>query len=335
MRKNRLRECLDQGWPSLGTHILSTWPTITELVGQTGQFDYIEFVAEYAPWTMHDLDNLGRAIELFPNFSGMIKIEQDTRGHLAMRAIGSGHPERAVCRRRTADDAQQCVRSVRAEHPDHLGRHGVGLRRDSRTLLYVGAEEWVTALANIVVAVMIEKREALEDLDSILGTPGIDMVQFGPADYAMSMGLSRLEDAEQISEAEEHVIATALRHGVAPRAEIADARGAEYYLELGVRHFCVGHDVGILHNWFSDQGAQMRSLFGELTGDPNIGDPNVGDPNGAGSNDAGSNDDSSSDVASFDGNAVRGEAIEGGPGTDALATEAGDRAAPGTHRAPY
>ena len=99
LRKNRLRECLDRGLPSLGTHLLSTWPTITELVGQTGHFDYVEFVAEYAPWTMHDLDNLGRAIELFPDFSGMIKIEQDTRGHLAMRAIGFGHAERAVRRR--------------------------------------------------------------------------------------------------------------------------------------------------------------------------------------------------------------------------------------------
>jgi 2-keto-3-deoxy-L-rhamnonate aldolase RhmA len=267
LRKNRLRECLDQGWPSLGTHLLSTWPTITELVGQTRRFDYIEFVAEYAPWTMHDLDNLGRAIELFPDFSGMIKIEQFTRGHLAMRAIGSGIQNVLFADIRTADDARHCVRSVRAEHPDHLGLHGVGLRRDARTVLYGGSKDWVAALAGSVVAIMIEKREALEDLDSILATPGIDMVQFGPADYAMSMGLSRLEEAEQIREAEEHVIATALRHGVAPRAEIADARGAEYYLNLGVRHFCVGHDVGILHNWFSDQGARMRSQFRELAGD--------------------------------------------------------------------
>jgi 2-keto-3-deoxy-L-rhamnonate aldolase RhmA len=264
LRKNRLRECLDKDWPSLGTHLLSTWPTITELVGQTGQFDYIEFVAEYAPWTMHDLDNLGRAIELFPDFSGMIKIEQFTRGHLAMRAIGSGIQNVLFADVRTDEDARHCVRSVRPEHPEHLGLHGVGLRRDARTVLYGGSKEWIAALAGSVVALMIEKREALEALDAILGTPGVDMVQFGPADYAMSMGLSRLEDAEQIREAEEHVIATALRHGVAPRAEIADARTAEYYLNLGVRHFCVGHDVGILHNWFSDQGARMRSLFGEL-----------------------------------------------------------------------
>jgi 4-hydroxy-2-oxoheptanedioate aldolase len=284
LRKNRLRECLAQGWPSLGTHLLSTWPTITELVGQTGQFDYIEFVAEYAPWTMHDLDNIGRAIELFPDFSGMIKIEQFTRGHLAMRAIGSGIQNVLFADVRTADDARHCVRSVRPEHPEHLGLHGVGLRRDARTVLHGGSKEWISALAGSVVALMIEKREALEDLDAILGTPGVDMVQFGPADYAMSMGLSRLEDVEQIREAEEHVIATALRHGVAPRAEIADARTAEYYLNLGVRHFCVGHDVGILHNWFSDQGARMRSLLGELGPKPERAAPGQTAPGPPGPN---------------------------------------------------
>ena len=72
------------------------------------------------------------------------------------------------------------------------------------------------------------------------------------------------------------MIATALRHGVAPRAEIADARGVEYYLELGVRHFCAGHDVGILHNWFSEQGARMRSLLGQLSAAPAPPRPGAG-----------------------------------------------------------
>lgn len=268
MRKNRLRQLLDAGLPSLGTHLLSTWPTITELVGQTGQFDYIEFVAEYAPWTMHDLDNLGRAIELFPDFSGMIKIEQDTRGHLAMRAIGSGIQNVLFADIRTVEDAALCVRSVRAEHPEHFGRHGVGLRRDSRTVLHVGTTDWVATLASSVVALMIEKREALEDLDAILNVPGVDMVQFGPADYAMSMGLVRPRDAAPIREAEAYVITTAQRHGVAPRVELADPGEAEYYLGLGVRHFCIGHDVGILHNWFSQQGARMRALLNEVPGGP-------------------------------------------------------------------
>ena len=268
MRKNRLRELLDGGQPSLGTHVMSTWPTITELVGQTGQFDYVEFVAEYAPWTMHDLDNLGRAIELFPDFTGMVKIEQDTRGHLAMRAIGSGLQNVLFADVRTVDDARLCVRSVRAEHPEHRGRHGVGLRRDARTVLHIGTDEWVATLARSVVALMIEKKEALEDLDAILSVPGIDMVQFGPADYAMSRGWTRPRDAARVREAEKHVIAAAFRHGVVPRAEPADASQLEYYLGLGVRHFCMGHDVGILSNWFHDQGSRARKLLSEAGRQP-------------------------------------------------------------------
>ena len=273
MRKNRLRELLDRGLPSLGTHLMSTWPTITELVGQSGKFDYIEFVAEYAPWTMHDLDNLGRAIELFPDFSGMIKVEQDTRGHLAMRAIGSGLQNVLFADIRTVEDARLCVRSVRAEHPEHMGRHGAGLRRDARTVLHIGSDGWVATLAACVVALMIEKREALEDLDAILEVPGVDMVQFGPADYAMSMGLGRSRDAGRVREAEEHVIATALRHGVAPRAEPANADQAEYYANLGVRHFCMGHDVGVLHDWYTTQGDRMRSLFSEFGRQPATSPP--------------------------------------------------------------
>lgn len=36
MRHNRLRELLDADEPSLGTHILSTWPSVIELVGNSG-----------------------------------------------------------------------------------------------------------------------------------------------------------------------------------------------------------------------------------------------------------------------------------------------------------
>jgi 2-keto-3-deoxy-L-rhamnonate aldolase RhmA len=266
LRRNRLRELLEQGRPSLGTHLLSTWPTITELVGQSRQWDYVEFVAEYAPWTMHDLDNLGRAIELFPDFTGMIKIEQDTRGHLAMRAIGSGIQNVLFADVRTPADARQCVRAVRPEHPDHRGLHGAGMRRDARTLGHAGSAQWVSALGESVVVLMIEKQAAVEDLEAILSVGGIDMVQFGPADYAMSMGWSRDTAAGALREAERHIIETALSRGIQPRAEIGDAREAAWYLELGVRHFCVGHDVKILHDWWTDEGGRMRSLLADAGG---------------------------------------------------------------------
>ena len=65
MRPNKLREKLNAGEPTLGTHIHTTWPSIVEAIGHTGEYDYVEFVAEYGPFDLHDLDNLARAAELW------------------------------------------------------------------------------------------------------------------------------------------------------------------------------------------------------------------------------------------------------------------------------
>jgi hypothetical protein len=39
MRENKLRQLLDADLPSLGTHVMSSWPSVIELVGNTGNYD--------------------------------------------------------------------------------------------------------------------------------------------------------------------------------------------------------------------------------------------------------------------------------------------------------
>ncbi|WP_144299609.1 HpcH/HpaI aldolase family protein [Elioraea rosea] len=264
MRRNRLREALEAGRPTLGTHLLSVWPTLVELVGATGHFDYIEFTAEYAPFTMHDLDNLGRALELC-DLSGMMKVEQGEYLHQAMRAIGSGHQNVLFADVRTVEDAKLAVAAVRAESPkspglSRVGLHGVGMRRDVGTLRDVGNTAYVAALEQAVVAIMVEKVEALENLDAILSVPGIDMVQFGPADYAMGIGHPGQFAHPKVQEAERRVIETALAKGLHPRAEIHEPAQAERYRAMGVRHFCIGWDVSILQRFWASAGAAMRGV---------------------------------------------------------------------------
>lgn len=260
MRRNLLREKLTVGEASLGTHLLSVWPTLVELVGQSGQFDYVEFSCEYAPFTMHDLDNLGRALEV-AGLSGMIKIEQTQWTHQAMRAIGSGIQNALFADIRSVADAEACVRAVRAETPRSRGLLGVGMRRDVGTIRDVGNADYVQALDAAVVAIMVEKRECVEDLDAILAVPGIDMVQFGPADYAMSIGRPGEWTHGEVAAAERRTIEAALARGIAPRVELADPADAARYLDMGVRHFCIGWDVSILHAWWREQGAAMRTLL--------------------------------------------------------------------------
>ena len=262
MRHNRLRELLDADLPSLGTHLHSSWPSITELVGHSGMFDYVEFVAEYAPYDLYALENIGRAIDLFPHKSGMMKIEQEPRTYLTIRAIGSGIQNVLFADPRTVEDVQECVKAVRAETPANGGIHGVGMRRDVRFVLEGGSPEFAQALDQSVVALMIEKKSAVDDLEALLSVPGVDMTQFGPADFSNSIDRPGEWQHPEVVEAEKHVIETSLKMGVAPRAEINTPEQAEKYLEMGVKHFCIGTDVSILFDWFRDTGGAFNELLG-------------------------------------------------------------------------
>lgn len=268
MRRNRLRERLDAGQPTLGTHVLSSWPSIVELVGLSGMFDYVEFVAEYGPYDLYALENLGRAVDLFDHMSSMMKVEQEPRTYLAVRALGSGIQNVLFSDPRTVEDVEECVSAVRAEAPGSGGRHGVGMRRDVGLVLEAGTPAFVEALDAAVVALMIEKDAAVENLEALLSVEGVDMVQFGPADYSMSVGLAGQLDHPRVREAEEHVIATALRMGVAPRAELRGRKGVERYLELGVEHFCIGTDVRILFDWMTDTGGRIIDRLGRTPPGP-------------------------------------------------------------------
>ncbi len=264
IRRNLLRERLNAGQPTVGTHILSCWPTLVELIGHSGQYDYVEFTAEYAPFDMHDLDNLGRAFEV-ANLGGMIKIEQTQYTHQAMRAIGAGFQSVLFADIRSVEDAKVAVDAVRAETTmvrgaRGRGRLGVGMRRDVGTVRQGGSPAYVDALNDVVIAIMVEKKSCVDNLDAILSVPGIDMVQFGASDFSMSIGKTAQYSHPDVLAAETKTIQTALKKGLHPRVELRDPSQAARYLEMGVKHFCIGWDVRILADWWDTKGAEMRGL---------------------------------------------------------------------------
>lgn len=262
MRANRLRELLNNDQPTLGTRLMTSWPSVIELVGHSGMFDYVEFSGEYAPYDHATLENMGRAIELFDHLTGMIKIEQESRTHAAVRALGAGFQSVLFADPRSVAEVEQCVRAVRSERPSSAGLHGVNMHRAVGVVLEAGSQAWADALDQTVIALMIEKRGAVENLEAILDVPGVDMVQFGPSDYSNSIGRTGQPQHPEVQEAEKYVIETALKRGIAPRVELNDATGFEPYLEMGVKHFNVGIDVRTLFNWFCSAGGTLRAKLG-------------------------------------------------------------------------
>lgn len=258
MRENKLRELMKKDQPTLGTQILIPWPGLMEIIGQIGVFDYAEFLSEYAPFDLHDLDNLARAAEL-AGLSCMIKIEQQPRVFLAQRALTAGIQNIFFADIRTVEDAEEAVRAVRSE-PKGLSGYRMD-RRAGYVFSTTTAKDVVEMCDDAVVAILIEKKSAVENLEEILSVDGIDMIEFGPSDYAISLGIPDERDHPKVREAEVKTIRKALEMGIPPRAEVRNPEEAQRYIDLGVRHFSLSTDVIVLHRWLRDNGKELRRIL--------------------------------------------------------------------------
>ena len=260
MKVNRLRQLLDAGAPTLGTHLFSIWPSVVEIVGHTQMFDYVEFLGEYAPFDLSGLDDFCRAAELH-GLGAIIKVDAEPRRFLAQRAIGAGFDGVLFADCRNPGDVEESVRSIKPDTPAAGGYYGVATRRSSFPR-YGGTPEYVEALSRSVVLLMIEKGSAVEQLDEILAVPGIDLVQWGPADYAMSIGKAGDSASKQVRDAERHVLERCREAGVPARVEIDSLEGAHRYVDQGIRHFCLGSDLHIVYAFLRNEGEKLRALIG-------------------------------------------------------------------------
>ena len=263
MKENKLRRMLNDGKPTVGTRMWSTLPFFTEAVGATGLYDYIEFVAEYAPFTLYDLDNLCMACELH-GMGSMIKLDFQERGYFAQKAIQSGFQSVMFTDCRNADEVRETLKMITPETIEEGGTFGYANRR------YIGFQPRITQMAHaqrlreVVVSLMIEKKAAIDNIEEICAVPGVDMVQFGPSDYSLSNGWDAKDHVPETKEAERHMIKVALAKGVRPRCEIQKPEDAGYYMDLGVRDFCMGDQMWKLMASWTQDGIALREMITSL-----------------------------------------------------------------------
>jgi 2-keto-3-deoxy-L-rhamnonate aldolase RhmA len=261
---NTLRQKLAAGRPTVGTHYLSADPDLPEIIGDTGLFDYAEYCAEYSAFDMPLLFHMARAGQC-ANLPLMIKLDQEAQGFWAQAALGAGFKAILFTDVRSAECVAACHRCIRADTPATGGLMGVKLRRPAMT--GYDPEGYLADLASIVFVIMIEKNLAVDNLDRVLSAAqalGVDMTQWGPADFGLSRGQPQLMASPEIRPFEELVIRKSIEYGVPPRIEIAEVEQADRYVQLGVRHFCIGWDRFIYQSGLARVGEGMRKLIETL-----------------------------------------------------------------------
>jgi 4-hydroxy-2-oxoheptanedioate aldolase len=128
-----------------------------------------------------------------------------------------------------------------------LGSRGMALSRQ-HTLFETGdtLETMEQLNAEILVALQIEHRDAIENLDDLLSVPGIDAAFVGPSDLAASLGIPGKTSDPVVEDAIDHVIEVAQDNHVIPGIHTSSVDKARYWIDRGMRMIGYCTDIKLI-----------------------------------------------------------------------------------------
>ena len=118
-----------------------------------------------------------------------------------------------------------------------------------RALMYAGADYGDHANEEILKIAMIETKEALDKLDEIMSTPGVDGIYIGPADLSLAIGkkpsFDNPEGSPQYKKIVE-ILEHAKKNNVAAGIHNATPEYAQQMIDIGFNLVTVGTDQSSL-----------------------------------------------------------------------------------------
>jgi 4-hydroxy-2-oxoheptanedioate aldolase len=179
-----MKEKLKAGEPVFGASVMFPSPQIVEMLGAFG-FDWVLLDCEHGALTPDAVEVMAMAAQA----SGMTAIARPaTRSadHI-LQVLDRGVMGVQVPHVNTAADAREVVEAVKY-HP--LGRRG--LAAGTRAAIYDAhgtmADYVRAANEATLIAIQLEERAAIENLDELLQVPDVDVFFIGPSDLSQSMG---------------------------------------------------------------------------------------------------------------------------------------------------
>jgi 4-hydroxy-2-oxoheptanedioate aldolase len=125
-----------------------------------------------------------------------------------------------------------------------------GFRSWGPTRAALGRADFRPATGNrdVICTVMVETVEALDRIDQIVSTPGIDAVFVGPNDLAVSNGLepSFIAENPRHHEQIERILEACQRQGVIAGIFCGNAEMAVHWRDLGFRMLAIMSDALLL-----------------------------------------------------------------------------------------
>jgi 4-hydroxy-2-oxoheptanedioate aldolase len=259
MRRSRILERLRAGKVAQTFNVsLGVSPLAVELAGRCGA-DGIWLDSEHRPFTQQDLYTLIMACRL-ADTDAMVRIRKGEGYTSFFRPLEDGAAGILVPHIKTREEAEWVV--YNAKYPP-VGRRGVENVMPDADLGFADSLAYLEhANRETFVAIQIEDVEALDNLDDIIGTPGVEFLFVGPADLGLSMGIPFDIENPRMQEAIKKVASAAAKAGKYWGLPVGNVAAAQRYYDLGARYFNLGGDYGLLREGFTRLRREFTGVFG-------------------------------------------------------------------------
>jgi 2-keto-3-deoxy-L-rhamnonate aldolase RhmA len=184
VRQNKVRGLLAQGKKVVGAWLLIPSTVTVEIAGYAG-LDFVVIDNEQSSFNDETVADMIRTAEM-ADVSVFVRVIENNAG-LILKVLNMGADGVIVPHVRSKAEAEAVVRAA-LYAPEGFRGQMTGLRRDGYGMIDV--QEYLARInREIMVFLVIEDVEALEQLDEIARTRGVDVLIVGKADLAQSMGI--------------------------------------------------------------------------------------------------------------------------------------------------
>lgn len=259
MITNRIREIWAEGRPVLHGWLSIGNPFTAEIMAAQG-YDALTVDWQHGALDYSDLLPMFQAMRA----SGVVpgaRVPWLDPGPI-MKVLDAGAMQVICPMVNTAEQAAEFVSYLR--YPPQ-GQRSWGPTRAS---FAQGANIHAEANAQVIGWAMVETRQAMDNLDAIAATPGLDGIYVGPADLTLSLSEGRnppgfdREEPEMI-EALQEIVAACRRHGIRAALHCGTVDYAARAIGWGYDLTTISSDVRLLAGAASDSVRAFRAAVGD------------------------------------------------------------------------
>jgi len=228
--ENPVKKQLKEGKPVIGATITVASPDVAAAAANMG-FDFLWIEMEHSPITLETARNMilaTRGLKAVPFIRVPVNDLWTAKRALDAGALGVMYPFTS-----TPELAKQAVDAVK--YPP-LGKRGAGPGLAS--LRWQGPESYYDfSDRNAMAIVIIEQAQAIEKIEEIAATPGLDVMFIGTNDLSFSYGKRGDTSPAVVQDAIKKVVAAGKKYGVPVGRPAATPEQIKQYLDEGFLFF--------------------------------------------------------------------------------------------------